>query len=178
MKTNKELGSVYLEVDGLDKERFKELTNGMIFRSDDVDYNLRYSFIENYINDISKKCVWVGLHHEQAVEKSAKKITLDELEQLLNQKKDMKIDDVVVISKEDYQRFVELESKEKIKKIEIQGCLMEDCEDVNYGYLGSINEFSNFELITLNYGDRDIFKAKDVDNEDIILFGKWNSGVI
>ena len=75
---------------------------------------------------------------------------IDELEQLLKPKKDMKIDDVVVISREDYQRFVELESKEKIRKIEIQGCLMKGCKDVNYSHSSTTDGFSNFELITLN----------------------------
>lgn len=179
MKTNKELGSVYLEVDGLDKERFKELTNGMKFYERDVNCDLNSSMlIENYVKESAEETEWIGLMYESSLEPESKKITLDELEELLKPKKDMKIDDVVVISKEDYQRFVELESKEKIKKIEIYGCLMEDCDDVNYGNLGSIEEFSNFELITLNYGGRDVFKAKIDGGGDIILFGEWNNGVI
>ena len=177
MKTNKELGAVYLEVDGLDKERFKELTKCMRFYNGDVNSELSYRFIENYIQEFGEKIEWIGLRSNILIDNSSKLITLDELEQLLKPKKDMKIDDVVVISREDYQRFVELESKEKIRKIEIQGCLMKGCKDVNYSHSSTTDGFSNFELITLNYGGRDIFKAKNCKNEDIILFGKWNNGL-
>lgn len=83
----------------------------------------------------------------------------------------MKIENVAVISLEDYADYQEL--KRKLVKHRIDGCLMEDCNDLNYDHPGDISDYHSYELISKGYGDRDVFKAKQHDGEDIILFGEW-----
>ncbi len=103
MKTNNELGAVYLEVEGLDKERFKELTKGMVFASSP---HLGNKYIENHDNK------WCNTSY---LEPPSRKITLDELEELLHG--EVKPTHFA-ISPEDYAEWQEWKKlKEQLKKL-------------------------------------------------------------
>lgn len=85
MKTNNELGAIYLEVEGLDKERFKKLTKGMEFWGAGVDAELSddKGYLENY-GGSTDTFEWMTVN---TVFHDSRKITLDELEELLHGKK-------------------------------------------------------------------------------------------
>lgn len=83
----------------------------------------------------------------------------------------MKIENVAVISLEEYAEYQEL--KKKSVKHRIDGCLMNGCEDFNYAQEFDSKNYHSYELIIKNYGNRDVFKAKTNYGEDIIFFGKW-----
>lgn len=85
----------------------------------------------------------------------------------------MKIENVAVISLEDYAEYLELKKEKQSVKHRIDGCLMEDCNDLNYEHPGNVSEYHSYELISKGYGDKDVFKAKYHNGEDVILFGKW-----
>ena len=81
METTKgeQLGAVYLKIEGLYKERFKRLTEGMKFYSDvDQELNDGYSYIENY--DGVGGFEWLSA---SSTEPEAQLVTLDELEERL-----------------------------------------------------------------------------------------------
>lgn len=115
MKTNKELGAVYLEVKGLDKERFKELTKGMNFSKININYNLNHGLIENFIHKNEENSIWLGIRDKSLLEPNSRLITLDELEELLHGTKPKPTH--FAISPEDYEEYQELKKlKEQLKK--------------------------------------------------------------
>lgn len=171
--TNEQLGAVYLEVDGLDKERFKELTKGMDIHPDysRILLNTDYEYLENWFS-LKYGYSWFPTDD---IDIESRKITLDELEQLLNTTH-------FAISPEDYAEFMKWKDSQqpKLKPIEIVGCLMEDCNDVNFDVLNkSIKGYYDYKKVLLSYGDLDVFTAKydDDGTKEIILFGHWNDGV-
>lgn len=108
MKTNNELGAVYLEVEGLDKKRFKELTKGMKFYE-------QYFYERKYVEYCNIGCGFKW-YHTNYPEKNSRKITLDELEELLHGTKPKPTH--FAISPEDYEEYQELKKlKEQLKKL-------------------------------------------------------------
>lgn len=83
----------------------------------------------------------------------------------------MKIENVAVISLEDYAEYQEL--KKKSVKHRIYGCLMGGFDEFDYNKEVDNKEFHSYELISKNYGGKDVFKAKTKYGYDIILFGEW-----
>lgn len=85
----------------------------------------------------------------------------------------MKIENVAVISLEDYAEYLELKKEKQSAKHRIDGCLMKNCKDFNYEQKFDTIDYHNYELISKGYGNKDVFKAKTDYGEDIIFFGKW-----
>lgn len=83
----------------------------------------------------------------------------------------MKIENVAVISLEDYAEYQEL--KRKSVKHRIDGCLMHRCDDFNYDQVFDNSKYSSYELISKDYGGKDVFKAISECGDDVILFGEW-----
>ena len=80
--TNEQLGAVYLKIDGLDKERFKKLTEGMNwsynYTEEEILKTLGFKYVENFCEHGYTR--WVGSNRPEA---EAQLITLDELEERL-----------------------------------------------------------------------------------------------
>ena len=85
----------------------------------------------------------------------------------------MKIENVAVISLSDYEEYQELKRKKETKPERIDGCLIRGCKDFNYFQDFVKSDYSNYKLISLDYGGVDVFKAKTKDDKDIIFFGRW-----
>ena len=86
----------------------------------------------------------------------------------------MKIENVAVISLSDYEEYQELKRNKETNPARIDGCLMVGCKDFNYFQDFVKSDYSNYTLISLNYGGVDVFKGKTNDGGDIIFFGKWD----
>lgn len=85
----------------------------------------------------------------------------------------MKIENVAVISLEDYAEYQELKKEKQSVKHRIHSCLMKNCNDFNTSQKFDNRDYHSYELILKGYGNKDVFKAKTNYGEDIIFFGKW-----
>lgn len=85
----------------------------------------------------------------------------------------MKIENVAVIYLEDYAEYQELKKEKQSVKHRIDGCLMHGCDDFNYDQVFDNSKYSSYELISKDYGGKDVFKAISKYGEDVIFFGKW-----
>lgn len=85
----------------------------------------------------------------------------------------MKIENVAVISLEDYAEYLELKREKQSAKHRIDGCLMDDCNKFNYKHKFDPKNYHSYKLISKGYGTRDVFKAKDLNGDDVIFFGEW-----
>lgn len=84
MKTQKELGAVYLKIQDLDVKRFTEITKDhSVFEDLSIIEELKdgYKYIENWKPDNKDTVVWICT---AVLSHGSQLITLDELEQLLN----------------------------------------------------------------------------------------------
>lgn len=88
MKTQKELGSVHLRIEGLDKERFKKLVEGHNTVEDMGVESLLDKGIDIIEHWFSAKNRWVWAAPQELIVSNSRLITLDELEQLLGVKKE------------------------------------------------------------------------------------------
>lgn len=85
----------------------------------------------------------------------------------------MKIENVAVISLEDYAEYQELKKEKQSVKHRIHSCLMIGCNDFNTSQEFDNSKYNSYELISKDYGGKDVFKAKTEYGYDIILFGEW-----
>lgn len=73
------------------------------------------------------------------------------------------------------------EPKRELKKIELLGWLVEDCDDINYANCEELSsmKWAELTLIAKDYGDKDVIHGITEDvGEVYILFGHWNDGVL
>ena len=85
----------------------------------------------------------------------------------------MKIENVAVISLEDYAEYLELKKEKQSTKHRIDGCLMKNCDNFTYIQEFDTRDYHSYELIAKGYGNKDVFKAKEPNGDDIIFFGEW-----
>lgn len=75
------------------------------------------------------------------------------------------------------------EPKEKeLKPIEFHGCLVKGCDSVNYDSFDkdfvTPSNYKEIILIKRDYGPKDVSLCKKHNGDEVIMFGKFNDGVV